>query len=84
MARQCAMARFAADPRVLAFGLDVGLLGVAGFAHLASGELDRPGANVVHGAWPEMPIFAKLGRNHGVADDEERDDPQDQQDCDTE
>ena len=73
MPRQGAVACFAADPRVLPFGLHFGLFGVARFTDLAPGEFNRPGTNVVHGARPEMPIFAKFRWNDRAANHQERD-----------
>ena len=78
MTRQGAMAGFTTDSRVLAFGLQLGLLGVAGFTDLASGKLDGPGTNVVHCARPEVAVLAEIGRNDRPADHQECNDPQDQ------
>ena len=78
VARQGTMARFATESHVFAFGLDFGLIGVASFANLAPGELDGPGTNLVHGRWPEMPVFAEIRRNDRPADQQEYADSQDQ------
>jgi len=66
--RQGAMARFAPEPGVLAFGLDFGVIRVAGLAHFASGERDGPGTDVVHGRRPEMPVFTEVRRHDRSAD----------------
>jgi|HubBroStandDraft_6_1064221.scaffolds.fasta_scaffold414900_2 hypothetical protein len=55
--RQGAMARFAHQPGVLAFGLDFGLIQVRGLAHFSAGELDLPGTGVVDGRRLEMPVL---------------------------
>lgn len=73
MFRERAVAAFAAEFGVGAVALDLGLIGVAGFASFPAGELDGPGADVIDGAGPIVAEFTELGGDDGAADEEECD-----------
>ncbi len=80
MARQSAVAGFATDAGMLAFGFHFSLIGVASFANLVSGELDRPGRHIVHRRRPEVSILSEIRGNDRSANQQEYGDPKGQQD----
>lgn len=70
--RQRSMASLAGNIGVLAFALRVRLVGVAGLAHLMPREFHGPGADIVHRAWPEVPVLAEVAGHNRVPDQQER------------
>lgn len=77
------MAGLASHVRMLAFTLGFGLVGVAGFAHFMTGELDRSRPDVIQGGWAEVSVLAKFRRDDRLPDQQEGHHSQDQEDDDT-
>jgi hypothetical protein len=69
----------ASDIDVLALVLCLHLICMAWLAGFAAGEFDRSRPDVVHRAGPEVAVLAEVARDHGMADEQERNGPQGQQ-----
>ena len=69
---QRTVAGFARHSCMLALALQLGYVGVAGFANRVPGELDGTSANVVHGGRAKMAILAEIRRDHRPPDEQER------------
>jgi len=69
MVRPRTVAGFASYTSVLALALRLGYIGVAGLADRVPGELDRSGADVIHGSGAKMPVLAEIRWDDHLADE---------------
>ena len=77
------MAGLTSHVRMLAFALGFGLVGVAGFAHFMTGELDWSRPDVIQGGGAEVSVLAKFRWDDRLPDQEEGHHSQDQEEGDT-